>query len=129
MKNMKNIVLGLMLGFGATVFAQGAIFPDVQMSDWFAPERKTLPTVMNLEVNNTNALPAECPAEWEEIGLNRVYNLDDTNFRRTCITDQVCKVLYLEDRTVAPDCPTDWAEAQYRELNRRSLRRTCYICE
>ena len=93
------------------------------------PEATNLPTVMHLDIKNTNVEPTECPDGWTELSLNRLWDTDDTNFRRTCITDQKCEVLHLDDRNIPVECPENWTQADYGGLDRKNYRRTCYICE
>lgn len=87
-----------------------------------------LPSVMHLEINNTTSEPPMCPENWTEIALQRRYNLNGDNLRRTCMTDQQCEVLYLEDRQLVADCPAGWSEANSAELNSKNSQRVCYVC-
>ncbi len=193
MKNLRTLAFGVLLGLGFTAFAQGTVFPDVQLDDWFAeyvleikdwgvvsgnddgtfaPARNInraefskmlvlydervnekvtaattaleqkmtrepvitqnisdLPSVMHLEIKNTNAQPAACPEGWEDLGSVRVWNYNDDNYRRTCITDQQCEVLHIDARNQPTACPEGWTEASYGDLTSKNERRTCYICE
>lgn len=89
---------------------------------------QTLPTTMMLESNNPSSLPPECPAGWESVDSQIVFNLENNNIRRTCLTPQRCEILHLEARQVPGLCPDGWTEAHYGEFNSRNNRRTCFVC-
>ena len=93
-----------------------------------APIAATLPSTMVLEINSSSSIPPECPTGWESVDQQIVFNLENNNARRTCLTNQRCEVLNLESRQTPGLCPEGWTEAHYGQINSRNNRRTCFVC-